>query len=164
VELRRQLQYFDDIICMGDSVLADGVNAFPLVRDSGGGRNGNVEADLLLLIHGPQGYRVLVAEVKHSSNHAWYAAVENARQLKLIRAAGDDCLLFRRRNPKLDLPTGVPVEGAVIAPRDFYCAAGQKAQSVPPARRLVQSLGMNPGFDMRLLVWESARRRLSELA
>jgi hypothetical protein len=48
--------------------VVDGVNAFPLTTDSEGGRRGNIEADLLLLVHGESGYRQLVVEVKDASN------------------------------------------------------------------------------------------------
>ena len=33
-----------------EASLVDGVNAVPLAKDAGGGRSGNVEADMLLLV------------------------------------------------------------------------------------------------------------------
>lgn len=40
--------------------LIDGVNAFPLARDGAGGRAGNVEADLLLLVESNDSSRVIL--------------------------------------------------------------------------------------------------------
>ncbi len=39
---------FSSVTCL-DQPLLDGVNAFPFVKDSSGGRNGDVEADLVIL-------------------------------------------------------------------------------------------------------------------
>ena len=84
-------EHFDWSAVFTQGRLVDGVNAFPLVRDSGGGRNGNVEADLFLLVQEAEGYRLMLAEVKHSANHAWFALVENLRQLRLLMSGGE-CL------------------------------------------------------------------------
>src|SRR4051812_28896243 len=62
--------------CLG-AQLIDGVNALPLAKDQGGGRAGNVEADMLLLVRYGSEYKLLLVEVKWTSNNAWYAAVEN---------------------------------------------------------------------------------------
>ena len=51
------------ISCLGYRLL-DGVNAFPLVRDSGGGRSANVEADMLLLGELDGDFRLFLCEVK----------------------------------------------------------------------------------------------------
>jgi hypothetical protein len=76
-------EFFDEIICFGDSRLIDGVNAFPLVRAGDGGRNANVEADMLLLLQNPRGFQLAVAEVKDLANNAWFTAVENLRRRSL---------------------------------------------------------------------------------
>jgi len=56
----------------------------PLVRDSGGERCANVEADMFLLGEHKGTHRLFLCEVKADSNTAWYAAVENLRQLRLL--------------------------------------------------------------------------------
>lgn len=72
--------------CFGDRLI-DGINAVPLARDPTGGRAGNVEADLLLLTRNRGADRLLLVEVKTISNNAWYATVENLRQLRYFRPA-----------------------------------------------------------------------------
>ena len=124
-----------------------------------GSRNGNVEADLLLLLRDASGFRVLAAEVKVASSNAWYAAAENLRQLRLI---GDSCVpreLFARRNPSIALPRILPISGAVIARRAFYTSDGQKALAVAPTRELLAALRA----DVTLMVWEAPRRTLISL-
>jgi hypothetical protein len=154
-------EYFDEVTCLGDSKLIDGVNAFPLVRDSGGARNGNVEADLLLLVEGTQGYRLLISEVKHSSNNAWCAVIENLRQLKLVVSGEDACQIFRRRNPALNLPVYVPITGVVITPHDFFHHAGQKVNSMGAARELLTVLRNETDADLRLSVWDTQHRTIA---
>lgn len=131
------------------------MNAFPLVRDSNGGRNGNVEADLFLLVRNSQSYRLILAEVKHSANHAWFAVVENLRQLKLLVSGEDACLLFRQRRPALGLPDGIPVTGLVVAPRCFYSQPGRKANSTAAARMLISAIRSKIDVDLRLSVWDT---------
>ena len=138
-----------DALTVDGARLVDGVNAFPLVRDTGGGRNGNVEADLLLLLHDASGFRLLAAEVKDAATNAWYAAVENLRQLRLIQDSGVPRELFARRNPSIDLPRVLPIAGAVIAPPAFYTSDGQKVSAIPPARQLCAAVPI----DVRLMVW-----------
>jgi len=152
---------FGQIECPDGLTLVDGVNAFPLVRDSGGGRTGNVEADLLLLARGPHGCSVLVGEVKDSANNAWYAAVENLRQLKLLLAGGGAGSVFRLRNPGLNLPEDLPVAGMVIAPREFYSSPGQKQLACAPARALVRAIHAHIGIEIRLAIWERSQSRLT---
>jgi hypothetical protein len=77
-----------------DARLIDGVNAVPLAKDAAGGRAGNVEADMLLLLEDEQHYRQVLVEVKDGSNHPWYAAVEALRQLRLF--CENDTRLFTR--------------------------------------------------------------------
>jgi hypothetical protein len=154
-------QHFDDVRCLGGGRLVDGVNAFPLVHDSGGGRNGNIEADILLLVRTDSGYRVVVAEVKHSANNAWFAAVENLRQLKLLMVGEDPGRLFRRRNSLLSLRPDVPISGLVIAPSSFYSQLGQKANSIGAARMLINAIRAEADVDIRLSVWDSQRRAIA---
>jgi hypothetical protein len=154
-------EYFDEVTCLGDSKLIDGVNAFPLVRDSGGARNGNVEADMLLLVRGARGYRLVVAEVKHSANNAWFAAVENLRQLKLLVSGEDAGQLFRQRNPALDLPANLAMTGLVVAPRGFYSQPGQKANSIGAARMLINTIRAEADVDIRLSVWDTQQRTIA---
>jgi hypothetical protein len=156
-------QHFDNVTYSQHGRIVDGINAFPLVRDSGGGRNGNVEADLLLLVRNDSGYRLIVTEVKHSANNAWFAAVENLRQLRLLISGTDPGHLFRQRNLVLRLPAGVPMSGIVIAPNSFYSQPGQKVNSIPAVRELLRALRDETDTDLRLMVWDVARQNLSEL-
>jgi hypothetical protein len=153
-------QYFDEVTYCGDCKLIDGVNAFPLVRDSGGSRNGNVEADLLLLVRSTCGYRLVVAEVKHSANNAWFAAVENLRQLKLLISGEYAGQLIRQRNPTLDLPSSLAIIGLVIAPREFYAHPGQKANSIGAASLLLNAIRAGAEVDIRLAVWDTQHRTI----
>jgi len=105
--------------CPWGSVV-DGVNAFPLTMDPNGGRRGNIEADVCLLVRGELGYRLLVIEVKASSNNAWHAAVQNLRQVKLTSMSEEARRVMHRRNPELELPEPLPLTGLVIAPADFF--------------------------------------------
>jgi hypothetical protein len=120
--------------CLG-ALLVDDVNAVPLARDVGGARNGNVEADLLLLVKNESKYRLLLVEVKVGSNNAWYATVENLRQLKLISNSTEAQRLFHTRCPELKLPHPLPVTGVVLAPESFFNAQGVKAATVAPAEK-----------------------------
>ena len=117
---------------LGEPII-DGVNAVPLVKARGG--RGRVEADLLLLIGEGDRHRLAVVEVKVNANHAWYAAVENLRQVKLVLEAPVRAL-FAQRQPELTLPENLPVAAVVLAPPDFYAHRGQKANATGPAREL----------------------------
>ena len=142
--------------CLG-ARLVDGVNAVPLARDEGGGRAGNVEADMALLVRHDQEYRVLLVEVKTSSNNAWYAAVENLRQLKLFtQSPPAQGLFYERKNP--GLPQALDTTAVVLAPIDFYTAAGAKDAAVSPAAKLFERMREETGFDARLATWDSHRR------
>ena len=149
-------------ICLG-ARLVDGVNAVPLAKDSGGGRTGNVEADMLLLVRDEHEYRLLLVEVKTGSNHAWFAAVENLRQLKLFKQSPETQLLFRRRCPEMDLPERLPVTAVVLAPPRFYVANGRRAESVAPAERLLERMRDEADADVRLATWELRDRTIVPL-
>ena len=154
-------QHFVDVSYLQDGRIIDGVNAFPLVRDCGGGRNGNVEADLLLLVRCASGYGLVVAEVKHSANNAWFAAVENLRQLKLLTSGEDAGQLFWRRNPVLGLPANLPITGLVVAPCSFYSQPGRKANSIVAARMLINRTRAEADVDIRLSVWDTQHRTIA---
>jgi hypothetical protein len=147
-------QHFERIMCAGYNLI-DGINALPLVCDSGGGRRANVEADLLLLGERSGNYRLFLCEVKVESNNAWYAAVESLRQLRLLLCSRESRGLFARRNPSLGLPTEIPVTALVVAPRPFYSSRGQKANAVAPAFELLAKFNSEFGIDARLAIWDS---------
>jgi len=142
------------ITCLGGE-LVDGVNAVPLTRDEGGGRTNNVEADMLLLARTTSGaaYNLFLVEAKVASDNAWYATVENLRQLRLFLEADEMRRLFHVRQPELDLPESLPVTGVVLAPEDFYTARGQKRESVVPAQRLLERMRADFDLDVQLAVW-----------
>lgn len=145
--------------CLG-ARLIDGVNAVPLARDVGGRRTGNVEADMMLLVRDERAYRLQLVEVKSRSNNAWFAAVENLRQLRLLSDSPETRLLFHTRYPELDLPQALPVTALVLAPLEFYVAAGQKAESVAPAKKLLETMCAEAKVDARLAIWNPDKRTI----
>jgi hypothetical protein len=135
--------------------LVDGVNAVPLAKDPGGRRAGNVEADMLLLVEAPTGrHRLEVVEVKVTSNNAWFASVENLRQLRLFEESPESRTLFGKRKEQLKLPSDIPFGGLVVGPRAFYSGRGQKGNAVEPAQELIDRFRAEVGVDVRLAVWE----------
>jgi hypothetical protein len=146
---------FESVSCFGTRLL-DGVNALPLVRDAGGGREANVEADIFLLSRQGEDYRLWLCEVKAHSNNAWYAAIENLRQLRLLMSSLASMRVFSRRLPLSSLPVDMPVTGLVLAPLRFYSSPGKKANSVAPAQALLARFLSEFGVDVRLAVWDSA--------
>jgi hypothetical protein len=149
-------------ICLGGR-LVDGVNAIPLARDAGGGRAGNVEADMLLLVHERSEWRLLLVEVKAESNNAWYAVVENLRQMALLLRSDASRSLFHHRQPDLGLPASVPATAIVLAPREFYTSDGAKKVAVGPARRLIGRMREEAQVSVELATWDSARRVIAPL-
>jgi hypothetical protein len=146
---------FESVSCFGTRLL-DGVNALPLVRDAGGGREANVEADMFLLSRQGEDYRLWLCEVKADSNNAWYAAIENLRQLRLLMSSPASMRVFSRRLPLSSLPVDMPVTGLVLAPLRFYSSPGKKANSVAPAQALLARFLSEFDVDVRLAVWDSA--------
>jgi hypothetical protein len=139
--------------------LVDGVNAVPLAKDEGGARAGNVEADMLLLVRddGGEPHQLLV-EVKDGRDTAWYAAVENLRQLRLFvdsRAAQE---IFVDRGTATAPP---PVRAVVLAPPAYYTAAGAKAAAVDPARRLLEAFTAHTGIPAGLATWDPTLRTIT---
>jgi len=146
-------RHFEQVSCFGNSVL-DGVNALPLVRDARGGRAANVEADMLLLTKGGEDHRLFLCEVKAESNNAWYAAVENLRQLRLLMSSPESRGVFFHRCPTFSLPADIPVTALVLAPYLFYSSRGKKANSVEPALKLLARFTSEFNVDVRLAVWD----------
>ncbi len=144
---------FDRVRCFGNWLL-DGVAALPLVRDAGGARRANVEADLFLLSGDDSARRLYVCEVKAESNNTWYAAVENLRQLRLLICSPAARTLFARRNPALQLDSEVPVTGLVLAPQSFYSSPGKKTNAVGPTLQLLATICCQFAVDARLAVWD----------
>jgi hypothetical protein len=162
IEHKILCEFFADLSVF-DAELIDGINAMPLAADKGGERANNVETDLYLLVRKSMEYRLIVAEVKDHANHAWYATVENLRQLKLVCESETARELFRRRAPARDLPREMPITGIVLAPARFYSANGQKAQSTQYAKALTKTMRRRVGCDVRLAVWDPLAKRVDEL-
>lgn len=147
--------------CFGGKLI-DGVNAVPLSRDAAGGRRGNVEADMLLLIEGHQGRKQLLVEVKTIANNAWYATIESLRQLKLFlnSPAAQQICAGRQRH----VVGPLPVEATVLAPPAFYSAPVAKQRSVKPTRQLITTVEDTLGVIVRLATWDPAQRAITDLA
>lgn len=151
-----------EAVCLG-ARLIDGVNALPLAKDASGGRNGNVEADMLLLVRAERKYQRLLVEVKAKSNNAWYGVVENLRQLKLFRESEEAQGLFQVRCKELALPASLPVAAVTLAPRDFYSARGAKGNSVAPAQELLVTMWAECGVEALLATWDPSQRVIEVL-
>lgn len=141
--------------------IVDGLNAVPLASDrSGRRRSGNVEADLLLLVRDGDVWGQRLVEVKAVSNNAFYAVAENLRQLRLFGGSAAAQAIFSDRGTA---PQGVPipVEGAVLAPRRFYEAAGAKRNGAEYARRLIAAIEADPEVDARITLqaWDGTHIR-----
>ena len=147
--------------CLG-ATLVDGVNAVPLAKDAGGGRAGNVEADMLLLVEDEQGYRLQLVEVKATSDNPWFAAVENLRQMRLFRESPIQSL-FRDRCSAPDLGEELRVTGIVLAPNEFYEKPVKRRDSVAPAQELLDRMNRKPDVDMRLATWNANFREIESL-
>lgn len=151
------LNNLGEVTWLGES-LADGLNAVPLTVSGGG-----IEGDLLLLAKRGSAYGIDLTEVKHSSNNAWYAVVENLRQLKLLQRNreefGDEgiCGIFKRRNAQV--AANLPIRCVVLGPPEFYEKRGQKGNAVAPARDLIDALGA----PVTLAVWHQQTRTAEKL-
>lgn len=146
--------------CMG-ARLVDGVNALPLARDEGGGRAGNVEADMLLLAGESKARRIYLVEAKVSGN-AWHAVVENLRQFRLFRESPFSQKLFHVRHPGLSLDHPLPVTAIVLAPPAFYEAGGKARTALDPARELLRRVNDLWSTDAGLATWDTAARSITE--
>jgi hypothetical protein len=143
--------------------LVDGVNAVPLTRDAAGGRKGNVEADMLLLVTDERDHRLQLVEVKDSSNHAWYAVIENFRALKLFLESDVPQRLFHERRPELKLPEALPVTAITLAPPGFYASRGRRTESVAPAQRLLERMRAECAVDAVIATWDPSARLIHPL-
>jgi hypothetical protein len=157
IEYEILITYFDKTTCLGQPLL-DGVNAYPLVKDSSGGRNDNVEADLVLLVGPADSASVLVGDVKKTDGNPWAALVQNLRQLRLFTANTACASLFNQREVKANV---VQMRGGVIAPETFYSSRGQKANAVRHARTLSDAMLRVHNVKSDLLVWDAVLRQLS---
>jgi len=153
IEFEILITHSDGAMCLGRPLL-DGVNAYPLVKDSGGGRKTNIEVDLALLAGPADSALILVGEVKKTDGNPWAALVQNLRQLRLFTANPECALLFHRRGVTSNV---AQICGAVIAPKTFYFSPGQKANSLPCARKLSESMLRVHKVCDELLVWDSGR-------
>ncbi len=115
---------------------------------------------MLLLVRDGRGYRLHLVEVKARSNNAWFAAIENLRQLRLFSESRKAQRLFQARRPELKLPGSLAVTAVVLAPAEFYGARGQKAEAVAPAQELLASLRAEEAVDAQLATWESNHRQM----
>jgi len=96
-----------------------------------------------------------LVEVQVSESNAWYAAIENLRQLRLLRESEATRRLFEFCRPELRLPPDVRISGLVVAPRGFFTGKGKKGNAVKPAQLLLDRFRADAGIDVRLAVWES---------
>jgi hypothetical protein len=141
---------FDRVTCFGRPLL-DGVNAFPLVRDSAGGRNDDVEADLVLLAGPPISASLFVADVKKTDGNPWLALVQNLRQLRLFKANLACSSIFSLRGMNVNVDQ---VCGGVIAPKTFYSNSGKRRKSLQLARKLSESMQQEHKIMAELIVWD----------
>jgi hypothetical protein len=118
---------------------------------------------MLLLAKERQRYRLLLVEVKVSSNDPWFAAVENLRQMRLFNESVETQSLFQVRHPELDLGGHLQTTAVVLAPSAFYSVPHKKAASVAPARKLVERMRTEAGVDIQLATWEPQERAIEPL-
>jgi hypothetical protein len=149
-------------MCLGRKLI-DGINAVPLAKDVGGGRIGNVEADLLLLVENDvHGYELQLVEVKAASNNAWYAVVELLRQLKLLSENPAMANLFESHRGVTEGAGNLLVTGVVLAPPDFFDASGQKKNAVEHARTLISAFAPKD-LHVELATWNGISRAMVPL-
>jgi hypothetical protein len=156
IEYEILVEHFDVAICLGRPLL-DGINAYPVVKDHAGGRNDDVEADLVLLAGSADSALLLVSDVKRTDGNPWAALVQNLRELRLFTANPACASLFNKRGVRANVAQTC---GGVIAPKAFYSTRGQKAESLPYARELSESMLRDHKVKMELLVWDADLRQL----
>lgn len=163
IEHRILVERFGKIRLFGGTLI-DGVNAFPLACDfAGGGRCGNVEADMLLAVQSPSGLRLVLCEVKTDADDPWYAAVESLRQIRLFVSNPVGYAVMQKRGVLPPSATDPPVTALVLAPADYYCARGKKCNAAAPAKQLFEEMRQRFGIDMRLAVWTPALDSIEDL-
>jgi hypothetical protein len=154
--------HFESVSCCG-ATLVDGINAFPLSRDTaGGGRRANVEADMLLLGERNGAYRFYLCEVKDKSNDPWYATIESLRQLRLFLSSPESQSVFSHRGTVQGLPSEISVTALILAPAEYYSSPGKKANAVRPALELIARCASEFGVDIRLAVWDARRLKIED--
>jgi hypothetical protein len=154
---------FERVSCFGYK-LVDGVNAFPLSRDTRGiGRRGNVEADMLLLGELDGAYRLFLCEVKDRANDPWYAVVESLRQLRLFIENEKSRNVFADRGSVSKLPAVIPVTGLVVAPVHYYLSRGKRLNAVKPVLQVIQRFTSEFAVDIRLATWDAKRHQIEGL-
>ncbi len=154
---------FERVSCFGYT-LVDGVNAFPLSRDTRGvGRRGNVEADMLLLGELDGAYRLFLCEVKDQANDPWYAAVESLRQLRLFIENAKSRDVFAHRGSVTGLPAEIPVTGLVLAPVNYYLSRGKRLNAVKPVLQVIQRFTSEFAVDIRLATWDAKSHQIEGL-
>jgi hypothetical protein len=150
IEFEILVGQFDRITCLGRPLL-DGVNAFPLVRDPAGGRNDDVEADLVLLAGSPRSALLFVTDVKKTDGNPWLALVQNLRQMRLFKANPVCSSIFSMRGVNVHVDQ---VCGGVIAPKAFYSNSGQRGKSLQLARKLSETMEQTHEIKAELMVWD----------
>jgi hypothetical protein len=137
--------------------LIDGVNAVPLAKDSNGGRLGNVEADMLLIVGDERDQQLQLVEVKDNSNNAWFAVGESLRQLVLFeRSEVAQRIMVERQEVQADLK----LTGIVLAKATFCTATGKKKNSVDPALELIRNAEEKLGLRCVLAEWDPETREI----
>lgn len=138
----------------GQTKLIDGINGVNLGRGIVGQRRKHaVEADLLLVEHHKQGMRLIVGEVKKSDQNAWYAVIENLRELKLVYAQENRIKkIFESRGLHFD--EKFIITGAVIAPYEFYIQKHKKANATKLAKKLIEEMSLHHQIVIELLIWQ----------
>ena len=163
IEHQLLVERFGEVRVLGGTLI-DGVNAFPLACDfAGGGRRGNVEADMLLAVQSAGGHRLVLCEVKANANDPWYAAVELLRQMRLFRSNPVGFAVMQKRGPLATKSADIPVTGLVVAPAAYYHAPGKKSNAVAPTRRLFEEMRERFRIDVRLAVWEATLNSICDL-
>jgi hypothetical protein len=160
IEYEILVTHFDRATCLGRPLL-DGVNAYPVAKDYSGGRNDNVEPDLVLLAGPADSALIVVSDVKKTDQNPWAAFVQNLRQLRLFTANPACASIFNQRGVKANV---VQTCGAVIAPKAYYSSPGQKANSLPYARQLSESILRAHKVKTEFLVWDASLGQLYRCA
>ena len=156
IEYEILVQRFGSVTCL-DAPLLDGVNAFPLVKDNGGGRICDVEADLVLLAGEPGAARIFVCDVKITDGDPWKALLQNLRQLRLFTSNATCASFFGLRGSTEKV---WQICGAVIAPETFYLNSGKK-DSLRRAESVSEAISKPPhNVRAELLVWDAVAGRL----
>jgi hypothetical protein len=160
IKNRETLTFFSGEYCFEPIV-----NSFPCSKDCSGGREGNVEIDLLGILKTPTGaIHPLICEVKCKDNNPWYAAVENLRQLRLFIDNSENLEFIRKKCGNARMRFVAPV-GIVLAGPDYYKSRGQKLNSMNPTQELLDRLQAQCK-DARVILatWDESTKRVDRVA